>query len=148
MYMKICKKCNIEKSLEMFSKESRSKDKRRSRCKECLSKEYSIWQSHNRYKCNNNQKKYRKTIKGKVSKNMNNAKRRARQEVNNLTELQKRQIKEIYKKCTEYRELGFDFHVDHIVPLLNKNVSGLHVPWNLQITTAKYNLTKKDSIPL
>jgi len=52
------------------------------------------------------------------------------------------EINSIYELCAAWRKVGFDYHVDHIVPLQGKKVSGLHVPWNLQILHAKENLSK------
>jgi len=56
------------------------------------------------------------------------------------------EIDSIYELCNAWRSIGFDYHVDHIVPLQGKNVSGFHVPWNLQIIHAKENLSKANRV--
>lgn len=38
--------------------------------------------------------------------------------------------------------LGFSWHVDHVIPLKGKKVSGLHVPTNLQVIPGLENIKK------
>ena len=55
-------------------------------------------------------------------------------------------IKEVYELAQLRTKLfGFSWHVDHIIPLKGKLVSGLHVIENLQVIPGIENIIKKNS---
>jgi 5-methylcytosine-specific restriction endonuclease McrA len=52
------------------------------------------------------------------------------------------EMESIYTYCSALRKIGLDYHVDHIVPLRGKSVSGFHAPWNMQVIPGKENMSK------
>jgi hypothetical protein len=58
-----------------------------------------------------------------------------------LSKIYKKQCQEIYKEASNKE----GFEVDHIVPLIHKDVCGLHVPWNLQIIPISENRKKSNN---
>lgn len=61
----------------------------------------------------------------------------------------KEEIMDIYRLRDEKSlEVGVPHDVDHIIPLMGKTVSGLHVPWNLQVITRLENQKKKNKLIL
>lgn len=111
---KSCSKCTEIKLIEDFSKNASKPSGYNTYCKQC----YTV--STRDY-----QREYQKTRK---------ALKLAR--VPSWADLGK--IQEIYSNCP------VGYHVDHIVPLQGKLVSGLHVENNLQYLRAEENLKKSN----
>ena len=56
-------------------------------------------------------------------------------------------IREAYALAKQRTKMfGFTWHVDHVIPLRGQNVSGLHVPWNLQVIPARANIAKGNKV--
>lgn len=89
---------------------------------------------------------YQKRNKGKV--NARTAQRHAakmRRKPQWLSKEEKIKIQCYYQVASmRTKESGFPWHVDHIVPLQGQSVSGLHVPWNLQVIPARENIRKSN----
>jgi hypothetical protein len=97
-------------------------------------------------------RKYRKTWKkqnqDEVKAATNDRRRRHKNATPSwLSAEQKAEIRLIYREAVRLcGEVPKSYAVDHIVPLMGKEVCGLHVPWNLQILTAEENFKKNNKL--
>lgn len=118
---KKCSMCSEIKAPEDFDLDKYKKDGRTSKCKLCRQAEYKVYRGEN---------------PAKIA--ANSAKRRAYRLERTPAWADEEKIKEVYKNCPE------GYHVDHIIPLQGKTVSGLHVAENLQYLTPEENLRKSN----
>lgn len=150
MNLKQCTECDSLKEFTEFSKNKLGKFGLKSKCKSCLSSKNKLYYKDNADKkisyalankehIANYQANYRKeNLKLKLAHNAKRRARAKRAQPNWLTKEDKQQIRKIYETTPP------NHHVDHIVPLKGQNVSGLHVPWNLQHLPAEENMRKSN----
>jgi hypothetical protein len=102
-----------------------------------------------RYVCNNSCFVCAKQHRKKSNAKWNDAKRKIYRQSNIFSKSVEVQnwIISIYKTKKEMQEqFGVKLNIDHIIPINGKNVCGLHVPWNMRITTEKFNKSKRNLI--
>lgn len=136
-----CVTCNRIAYIK-FSKRYPIKIKEKTKKQEGLRK---AWNTRNIERLRGFWRKYDK-IKTETSPWIRNEKIRRRQSAQ-LNRTPKwadlKAIKAIYKEASiRSKKEGIKYHVDHIIPLRGKNVSGLHIHSNLQIITAHENALK------
>ena len=102
-----------------------------------------------RYVCNNSCKHCAVVSRKKANKKWCGARRKAYKKNNIFSKEQKIQdwISKIYLAKQEMQAFfGVKLNIDHIIPINGKNICGLHVPWNMRITTEKFNKSKQAKI--
>lgn len=160
--IKTCVKCNSTKDILEFYAATRGLFGVRGECKECTKKQKQEYKHKNRDVVNAKAKtyynknranhlaqkqKYRQANKYKINA-LNKAYKVAK--MNRvpawIDKDEQWLIKEAYDLAAVRTKLfGFAWHVDHIIPLQGKNVSGLHVMANLQVIPAVENIKKKNA---
>lgn len=146
MDVKQCKQCLKTKNTLEFYKHIKYKDKLRPVCKLCCIENSSLYDTkHKLQKCNRTKKYYRKYKDKCLALTRKNRLSRINRIPKWLSIDDYIEIQRFYNKAYKLtKETGIVHHVDHIVPLRGKNVSGLHVPWNLQVITATENIKKRN----
>jgi len=169
---KTCPKCRTTKQETEFYKRANRKSGFSPRCKDCSNEASRLsrvkrrlvdpefvkrerqnsqsWKDNNPEGFKASQSKWRNSVKDdpifKAKHNDTTAKRKAAKLKATpvcLSDYHRASISSIYKACSNItHQTGIKHEVDHIIPLKNKEVCGLHVPWNLAIIPATMNRKK------
>lgn len=100
---------------------------------------YAEWRSKNKEKTREHDKR-----RGKPWLAERSARRRA-SAPKFLTHEHKKKMREIYAHAQDCSVVtGERYEVDHVIPINGKTVSGLHVPWNLQVVHSYINRKKQN----
>lgn len=162
--MKECNKCKEVKSLEEFYTKKSSKSGYMTICKDCSKEAKKKWYYKNKNQIKEYNRKYSKKesrqvyMKQYLSKHQkeNKAYWNSKNSLVRAAKLQRTPkwltedhlwfLDETYELAQlRTQATGVSHHVDHIIPLQGTNVSGLHVPWNLQVIPWYENLSKSNS---
>jgi hypothetical protein len=158
--MKTCIRCNQTKALEAFHKHTGMKDGRLNKCAVCVKECVAEWRIENpdcrkkehvrtreRKGFQTREEYFAKRNKNKIGRKASSLKyaykRRRLAEKMFQSELDLFVFKEASKLC-QLREqaTGFKWHIDHIVPMMHKQASGLNTAANLQVVPALWNVRK------
>lgn len=109
---------------------------------------HAQWRAENADRKRQMDKGWRDSNKGIVGFNsMVRYMRKIRSQPSWLSPIQICQMQQFYEIAAGLRmQDGIPYHVDHIIPLKGKAVSGLHVPWNLQILLGGENQSKGNRV--
>ena len=152
-----CKECTLEKQKVRSNKYYQdNKEKVLERTKVYYSNRKEIYLEYKqKYRAENpdkevlNRKNCRNKdiIKSRINEAAFSAKRRALKASSTPKWANLDKIRSIYLECQLITmKTGIEHHVDHIIPLKGKLVSGLHVETNLRIITASENCKKSNKI--
>jgi hypothetical protein len=145
---KICSRCKQKKDSSLFYRDSKEQDGRDCACKACRQATYKANQKTERIRKNrwseNNREKVRAAVKRYRQQNPQKRlahlqKRRKKLKQASLNGLYRTELQTMQELAAR---LGLV--IDHIVPLQGVCVSGLNVPWNLQLLPRDLN-TKKNN---
>jgi hypothetical protein len=172
MHTKTCSKCGEVKPLSQFNSAKKEKYGKAYWCMICSTTYQRDWRKNNPGKNSEYERRYfaKPGMEGKKAEKWDayyaknkctirsdrNARKRANPALRSFYEAKRRTIKkhipawanrffmlEIYDLARRRTKAsGIKHHVDHIVPLQNKNVCGLHCEQNLMVIPALQNYSK------